>query len=105
MTFVERMGTSLCCIEHHPAADELVPQQMRNGISIQKTAVSTISISCGLVLLTQSILCVVVLAIKCVMVRIAYSLYWVLHEHESPLLSDELQIAQMQMYAYPLNGE
>ena len=39
------------------------------------------------VLLTQSILCVVVLAIKCVMVRIAYSLYWVLHEHKSPLLS------------------
>ena len=38
------------------------------------------------VLLTQTILCVVVLVIKCTMVRTAYSLYWNLHEHRSPLL-------------------
>ena len=38
------------------------------------------------VLLTQTILCMIVLVIKWVMVRTAYSLYWILHAHKSPLL-------------------
>lgn len=38
------------------------------------------------ILLVQTLLCLIVIAIKSIMVRRAYSLYWYLHEFKSPLL-------------------